>query len=85
MSFNTILVHIDDSGRCKLRLDVAIRLAVDFRAHLIGAYLVPTAEMTPFLATMLPDDFVEQPLASRPDRACKRSHSSVASPRKCKL
>lgn len=60
MSFNTILVHIDDSGRCKLRLDIAIRLAADFRAHLIGAYLVPTIEMSPFLATMLPGDFVEQ-------------------------
>jgi len=60
MSFNTILVHIDDSGRSNLRLDVAIRLALDFRAHLIGAYLVRTAEMTPLLATMLPDDVVER-------------------------
>lgn len=36
MSFKTILVHIDSGKRCSVRLDVAIRLAIQHDAHLVG-------------------------------------------------
>jgi nucleotide-binding universal stress UspA family protein len=36
MSFKTILVHIDSGARCAVRVDVAIRLALQHDAHLIG-------------------------------------------------
>jgi nucleotide-binding universal stress UspA family protein len=59
MSFKTILVHADDNPRCKLRLDVAIRVALDFGAELAGIYLVRTAELTPSVAMLLPAEVVE--------------------------
>jgi nucleotide-binding universal stress UspA family protein len=36
MSFKTILVHIDSGKRCSVRVDVAIRLAFQHDAHLVG-------------------------------------------------
>lgn len=60
MSFKTILVHLDDSERSKSRLDVAIRLAVDFSAQLVGVYLVPGTDMPPSVAAMLPPKAVER-------------------------
>jgi nucleotide-binding universal stress UspA family protein len=60
MSFKTILVHIDDSKCCKSRLDAAVRLAVDFRALLIGIYLEEAAALPPSVAALLPSDVVER-------------------------
>ena len=57
-AFKNILVHIDDSSNCKLRLGVAAKLASDFRAELVGLYAVPTRELTPSLAAVLPADVV---------------------------
>lgn len=36
MSFKTILVHIDSGPRCSTRVEVAIRLALQHDAHLVG-------------------------------------------------
>src|SRR5512135_544446 len=36
MSYKSILVHVDESERCKTRVDLAARLALDFDAHLTG-------------------------------------------------
>ena len=36
MSYKTILVHVDESDRSKLRVDLAAQLALDQGAHLIG-------------------------------------------------
>jgi nucleotide-binding universal stress UspA family protein len=36
MSFKTILVQIDSGQRCKVRVEVAIRLALQHDAHLVG-------------------------------------------------
>ena len=42
MNYKTILVHIDSGKRCATRVDVAIRLAIQHEAHLVGLYaLVP--------------------------------------------
>jgi len=36
MSFKTILVHVDSGPRCSARVDIAIRLAFQHDAHLVG-------------------------------------------------
>ena len=46
MAFDTMIVHLDDSPVCELRLAVAVRAATHFRSALAGVYLVPTAEIT---------------------------------------
>jgi nucleotide-binding universal stress UspA family protein len=38
MGYKTILVHIDPSKRCAVRVDAAIRLAREHEAHLVGLY-----------------------------------------------
>jgi nucleotide-binding universal stress UspA family protein len=67
MALRSLLVHVDDSDACVHRLDVASRLARDFDAELIGVYLVPTAELTPTVAALLPDSIVEQRLRGTGD------------------
>ena len=62
MSFKTILVHADDNPQCKQRVDAAIRIALDFSAKLVGMYLVPTVEMTPSIAELLPADVLARRL-----------------------
>ena len=56
MSIKTVLVHVDDGAGAKARVEVATGLARDLGARLIGAYLVPTAEITPSVAALIPED-----------------------------
>ncbi len=44
MSYKTILVHIDSAKRCPVRLELAIRLARRFDAHLIGLHALAPFE-----------------------------------------
>lgn len=37
MTYKTILVHVDESSRCEMRVDIAATLAKQSDAHLIGA------------------------------------------------
>lgn len=62
MTFKNILVHLDDSRRCHLRLGVATKLAADFGAQLVGLYVVPTRELAPSVAALLPADIVARRL-----------------------
>jgi nucleotide-binding universal stress UspA family protein len=62
MALRSLLVHVDDSDRCAHRLAFASRLAHEFAAQLVGVYLVPTPELTPSIAALLPDDIVERQL-----------------------
>ena len=62
MSFKSILVHLDSGRRCAQRLDTAVRLAVGYRAQLIGVYLVAGIELAPSVAALLPRDLVERRL-----------------------
>ncbi|WP_028222409.1 universal stress protein [Paraburkholderia oxyphila] len=39
MCYKTLLVHLDDSQRCVVRLALALELAERFDAHLVGLYL----------------------------------------------
>jgi nucleotide-binding universal stress UspA family protein len=59
MAYKTILVHVDDTDRSKAQLDVAIRLALDHQAYLVGAYLVSTPEISPSVAALLPHEIAE--------------------------
>jgi nucleotide-binding universal stress UspA family protein len=65
--FRSILVHLDDNERTAGRLDVGIRLAKTFGAHLVGAYLQPSYDIYPFVAEMLPADFVQERIDARTD------------------
>ena len=47
MDFKDLLVHIDDSHQCVARLDLAIKLARDYKAHLTGLYVVTHTQYTP--------------------------------------
>ncbi len=60
MSYQSILVHVDDSERVVVRLGAAARLARSFDAELIGAYTVPTPAMTPSMSAVMPDSMVAQ-------------------------
>ena len=62
MTFKNILVHLDDSRRCHLRLGVATKLAADFGADLVGMYVVPTRELAPSVAALLPPEVVARRL-----------------------
>ncbi|HVN35734.1 MAG TPA: universal stress protein [Casimicrobiaceae bacterium] len=62
MALKSILVHLDRSKHCRQRLDAAMRLAVDFRAQLVGTYLVAGIELGPSIARLLPQDLVERRL-----------------------
>ena len=39
MTFKTVLVHLDQSGRCDERIQLAAKIAISFDAHLIGSAL----------------------------------------------
>jgi nucleotide-binding universal stress UspA family protein len=43
MCYKTLLVHLDDSQRCEVRLALALDLAERFDAHLVGLYLPHSA------------------------------------------
>ena len=60
MSYQSILVHVDDSERVVVRLGAAARLARSFDAELIGAYTVPTAVVTPSMSAVIPDSIISQ-------------------------
>jgi len=62
MAFKTMIVHLDDSAVCDLRVQVAARVARHFGSALAGVYLVPTAEVTPSIAALLPPPVLEQRL-----------------------
>ena len=62
MSIKTVLVHVDDSAGAKSRVEVAVRLASDVGARLVGIYLVPNAGITPSVATLIPKDVLARRL-----------------------
>ncbi|MGA8031570.1 MAG: universal stress protein [Casimicrobiaceae bacterium] len=63
MALKSLMVHLDDGAGSRQRLEVAARLATRFGANLVGVYLVPTGELTPSVAALLPADTVRRRLA----------------------
>ena len=81
MSVKTLLVHIDDTAGATRRVEVAARLARDVSARLIGAYLVPTAEITPSVAALIPGDVLARRMneTGRAQDAAETSFRAAAS------
>jgi nucleotide-binding universal stress UspA family protein len=67
MTYRSIFVHVDDSEPCAGRLEVATRVARAYPARLLGAYLVPSANVMPFASVMLPDEVVQRRLQENSD------------------
>ena len=61
-AYQTILVHIDQSAESQSRRGVAIELAREFAAQLVGVYLDDAPEITPSIAALLPDGTVAEHL-----------------------
>ena len=67
MDYRSILVHLDSSERSDRRAGSAARLAQAFNAELVGAYLVPHGQLSPFASAMMPADVVASRLAQSGD------------------
>jgi nucleotide-binding universal stress UspA family protein len=72
MTYRSILVHVDDGPHNEQRLGVAAGLARQFPAQLVGAYLVPMGEYSPFATALIPPDL----MAKRLDRANDAQHAA---------
>jgi len=62
MTYRSIFVHVDDTEPSARRLEIAARLARVYPAQLLGAYLVPNGEVSPFVSAMLPGEVVNRKL-----------------------
>jgi nucleotide-binding universal stress UspA family protein len=67
MTYRSIFVHVDDTGPCAERLAIAARLARAYPAQLLGAYLPPATELTPFASAVLPGAVVARRLSDTAD------------------
>jgi nucleotide-binding universal stress UspA family protein len=72
--FKSVLVHVDDRPTSKARVELAAQVARRFDAGLEGAYLVPTLNITPTVAALLPESVV----AARMREAGDAQHSAEA-------
>jgi nucleotide-binding universal stress UspA family protein len=68
MSYNSIVVHLDASERAHARLELALRLAKRFDAHLTGLYAVFTPETRSFYVMAGSAAYFEAHDASRRER-----------------
>lgn len=59
MSYKTLLVHIDASKRCQTRLDIAIRLAQQQEAHLVGLNAVTPFEVPGYVMLEAGPELIE--------------------------
>jgi len=76
MAYKTILVHVDASERCRARIAIALRLAREFEAHLVGLH----ARVAVALPTVVQ---AEPVVAERLQQAAATDHwgSLLAGPR----
>jgi nucleotide-binding universal stress UspA family protein len=58
MSYKNLLVHVDDSKGSAGRIDVAVRLALDYGAHLTGIYLISEPSPAGFVQGYLPPELI---------------------------
>ena len=62
MTFRSMIVHIGDDPDASGRVAMAARMAQGFASRLAGVYLVPTGELTPSVAALLPPAVVDERL-----------------------
>jgi nucleotide-binding universal stress UspA family protein len=60
MVYKDLLVHIDSSSHCAVRLALAVTLARRFRAHLTGLHVMPTLAISPFIADQFPTAILDE-------------------------
>jgi nucleotide-binding universal stress UspA family protein len=60
MTYRSIFVQVDDTEPCTHRLDYAARLARKFPAELLGAYIVPPSELTPYATAVMSQDSIDR-------------------------
>jgi nucleotide-binding universal stress UspA family protein len=60
MALKDILVHIDDAGHCRARLDAAIALAAAHDAHLIGLYVLTRPKVPGHIQAQIPEHVLRQ-------------------------
>ena len=59
MSYRDLLVHVDDTKACAARIDVAIRMAAAYDAHLTGLYVIEEALTPAYVSGYVPLDLME--------------------------
>lgn len=59
MPFKDLLVVVDEAANCAERIDVAVRLASVFEAHLTGLHVMAPPDMPPSILAQFPRDMVE--------------------------
>ncbi len=60
MTYRSIFVHVDDTEACLQRLDYASRLARKYPAELLGGYIVPPSELTPYAKAVMSQDLIKE-------------------------
>jgi nucleotide-binding universal stress UspA family protein len=56
MPYKDLLVHLDDSKSCARRVDAAVRLAAQHRAHLTGVYPIVEIPLLNYIREQIPPD-----------------------------
>jgi nucleotide-binding universal stress UspA family protein len=69
MAFKDLLVVVDHGRSCPARIDLAVRLARDFGAHLTGLYVSAPPYMPPAVLAQLPLEVHEMQARTRRDEA----------------
>lgn len=59
MTYKTLLVHVDSAKRCAMRVDIAIRLAQEFDAHLVGLHVLQQVILPAYVATEVGPTVIE--------------------------
>jgi len=59
MSYKTILVQIDPGKRCAERVEAAIRLALQFDAHLVALYALERFSLPSYLLVQIGEEIIE--------------------------
>jgi nucleotide-binding universal stress UspA family protein len=80
MTYRSILVHVDDTTHARDRVHLAAQLAHVYPAQLVGTYLVPRGDYSPFASAMLPHEVAERRVqqAAEAQLASERMFREVA-------
>ena len=75
MKYKNILVHLDNSGGCRKRLEVAFALARENEAHLLGLFIVPTYIVPSYVEAQISVDLINDVT----EKALERARETTAS------
>lgn len=81
MSYKTILVHLDAGKRCDTRSALAVRMALDFGAHLTALYAVSPPAIPGYVAVEFGEEFMQSYWRRQAEKGkdiCKRFSDHAA-------